>query len=421
MKASIIVIGNEILSGESIDTNSAFIAKSLETLGIPVVKKYIIADEKGEIIKTVDQAFEDAGIIISTGGLGPTIDDITKKTLAAYFRTKLKFNQSVYTHIENMFSQRNTSLREANIRQAELPESAEIFINAWGTASGMLFTNEKGILISLPGVPYEMKGLMSKDVLPYLKNKYPGQVLISRNIKTSGISESLLSEKITDIIEKLPEYISIAFLPSPGQVKLRLTAKGEGSASLTKELDRICEKIENRISDSIYAFGDSSLEAEIGQIMRASGVKLSTAESCTGGYLAHLITSIAGSSDYYKGSVVAYDNNIKISELGVPEHIIEKYGAVSQACVELMATNIRKKFTSDYGIATSGIAGPGGGSPEKPTGTVWVAIASEKEVISEIFRIHLPRKEHIHRTSIMALTMLRKILLLNQTPEKINK
>ncbi len=411
MKAEIITIGDEILIGQTIDTNSAWMANELNLIGIDIVRITSISDKKNEIFKALDNAKQEAELILITGGLGPTDDDLTKKSLAAYFNTKLVQNKEVLKHIEQFVIKRKAAMNERNIRQADVPESCQVIKNEIGTAPGMLFEDDGKTFISMPGVPFEMKTMMSKYIIPDLAKKRGDLQIIHKVVLTQGWPESKLAEFLEDWESNLPEQIALAYLPSPGMIKLRLTAKGNNKEQLQDLIDDSVEKLKVIIPDIIFGFDSEKLEESIGEMLIAQNKTISTAESCTGGNIAHLITSISGSSAYFKGAVVAYSNEIKENILNVSKSNIDNYGAVSKQVVEEMAQGVLKLYKTDFAVATSGIAGPTGGTEEKPVGTTWIAVAGKDRVISEKFIFGDHRQRNIQRASLTALNMLRKLIL----------
>ena len=408
MKAAIIVIGNEVLSGETLDSNSQFLGQQLFKIGIPVVKKISVPDEAAFIKDAIPECFSVADVVICSGGLGPTSDDITKKTLAEYFESELVFDEKVFENIREILKHHYKKFSEVHRNQAFIPDKATVLPNLMGTASGLLFTKNDKILIALPGVPFELQYICLNHVIPYLLSMKTRSSILNKNIKTIGIGESVISEMIKDIEDKLPAGIKLAYLPSIGQVKLRLTAFSDINPDADELLQITTESISERLSAYIYGYDDDQIAGVIGQLLRDKNKTLAIAESCTGGYLSHLITSEAGSSDYFKGSLIAYSNEIKIKELNVPERIINQYGAVSRECAEAMAKGIREKVNSDYGIATTGIAGPGGGSADKPVGLVWIAVATSEGIESRDIIFDRGRLQNIHFSAVTALNLLRK-------------
>lgn len=411
MNAIIITIGDEILIGQTIDTNSAWIANKLNLIGVDILRIISISDKKDEIISTLDDSLELADIILITGGLGPTNDDITKITLANYFNVNLVLNKDVLKHIEDFVFKRKGEMNERNIKQAEVPENCIVLQNNIGTAPGMLFKKNDKIVISIPGVPFEMKELMNNHVIPYIKEKTQDLHIIHKTVLTQGLPESKLAEVLESWESDLPKSISLAYLPSPGLIKLRLTAKGDNKDKLQHEISANLESLEKIIPELICGYDSEKLEELIGKLLIQNNSTLSIAESCTGGNIAHLITSVAGSSAYFKGSTVAYSNEIKTNVLNVKKYDIDNYGAVSKQVVEQMAIHSQKIFNTDFSIATSGIAGPTGGTKEKPVGTTWIAVANSSGVYSKKYIFGDQRERNIQRASLTALNMLQKLLL----------
>lgn len=416
MQVEIITIGDEILIGQIVDTNSAYIATLLNLNGISVKQISSVSDDREHILKALDEAKERADIILITGGLGPTKDDITKKTLCDYFKTTMRFDEKVYEDVVNIFAQYNKEVTALNSLQAEVPAICEVIRNYNGTAPGMWFDVNGKIFVSMPGVPYEMKAMMKEQIVPKIKERFTLPKIYHKTVLTQGLGESFLSELISDWEDSLAAAnIKLAYLPAPGMVRLRLSTKGDDEKLLIETVDKKIEELKKIISEYIYGyevFGEEkeSLEQIVGNLLRTKKQTLSTAESCTGGYISHLITSIPGSSQYYVGSVISYSYEIKETELGVQKKLLDTEGAVSKAVVEQMAKAIREKYKTDYSISASGIAGPDGGTPEKPVGTVWIAIATPEKVISEKFLFGNNRKRNIEKTANAALNMLRKEL-----------
>ncbi|MFL5763093.1 MAG: competence/damage-inducible protein A [Bacteroidia bacterium] len=416
MHVEIITIGDEILIGQIVDTNSAFIAQLLNLNGMSVKQISSVSDDREHILKALDEAKGRADIILITGGLGPTKDDITKKTLCEYFNTMMRFDEGAYQDVANIFRTFGKEVTPINRLQAEVPAICEVLHNYKGTAPGMWFDVDGKIFVSMPGVPYEMKALMSEQVIPKLKQRFKFPHIYHKTVLTQGIGESTLSEMISAWEDSLASVnIKLAYLPSPGMVRLRLSTKGESEAALKENVEKKIAELQPIISQYIYGYeiyGEEkeSLEQIVGKLLLSGKKTLSTAESCTGGYISHLITKVAGSSAYYIGSVISYAYEIKESELGVPHDVIIKHGAVSQPVVEQMAKAIRERYKTDYSISASGIAGPGGGTEEKPVGTVWIAVATPDKVISEKFMFGNDRQRNIQKTAHAALNMLRKEL-----------
>lgn len=409
MNAEIITIGNELLIGQVVDTNSAWMAEQLNLIGIRVVQITSISDQRKHILTTLKEASSRADIILISGGLGPTRDDITKTTLCEYFNTKPVFNQDAYENIVRLFGSRGFVITPLNCAQAEVPESCTPLLNVNGTAPGMWFEKDGIIYVSMPGVPFEMKGLMTTHVLPRL-SKLSSTGIVHRTILTQGVGESFLAAKIEDWETALPDYIKLAYLPQPGIVRLRLTASGPDRTLLEKEINERVTKLYGLIPEYIFGEGDETLEMVVSKLLKAHGFTLATAESCTGGYIAHLITSIPGSSAFFKGSVVAYANEIKEHLLGVTPDTLARYGAVSQETVFEMAAGIIRHLKVDCAVAVSGIAGPDGGTPDKQVGTTWISVLSPKGAETKMFTFGEHRGRNIRRAALAALDMLRKQL-----------
>jgi len=411
MNAEIISIGDELLIGQVVNTNASWIAAELNKWGIQVSHISMIADDSNAIKLALDVAGKRAGIIITIGGLGPTKDDITKQVLTEYFNTKLIFHEPSFEQVKQLFKARNYEVTPINRKQAEIPQNCIPLHNKNGTAPGMWFEKAGKVYVSLPGVPFEMKALITDEIIPRLNKRFNPGFIYHKTIMTHGVGESMLAEKIKDIEDGLPSNIKLSYLPQPGIVRLRLSAQGTDKLKVEKEVDKYCNNIQSRISNLIFGFNDIRLEKVIGQLLKEKGNTLSTAESCTGGYIAHLITSIAGSSDYFKGSVIAYSNEVKTKELKVKPVDLYKYGAVSQQVVEQMAIGVREKLQTDYGLASSGIAGPDGGTEEKPVGTIWIAVATPSGVKSKLLNLGEHRGRNIRRSALATLDMLRLELL----------
>jgi nicotinamide-nucleotide amidase len=412
MKAEIITIGDELLIGQVIDTNSAFIATKLNEAGIYVHQITSVSDNREHIIEALGNASQKADLILITGGLGPTNDDITKLTLCEYFNVGLRFDKEAYKDVEYMFKIRGREVTEVNRKQAELPENCIALRNKNGTAPGMWFDVSGKIYVSMPGVPYEMKALMEDEVIPKLQKQFTLPVIVHRNVLTIGIGESVLAEKIAAWEASLAQdNIKLAYLPSIGMVRLRLSTKGSDRVLLEKTVQKKITELQSLVGEFIFGYENDTLQEIVGKLLKERKQTIATAESCTGGYISHLITSIAGSSDYYVGSVITYSYEIKTLELNVNAEVLNKRGAVSQEVVEQMASEVRKKFKTDYSIAVSGIAGPGGGTPEKPVGTVWIAIATPQRVFSKKFQFANNRMRNIQMTANAALNLLRKEIL----------
>jgi nicotinamide-nucleotide amidase len=411
MQAEIITIGDELLIGQVVDTNSAWIAQELNKIGIRVCQITSVSDDRAHIIHTLTAARERADIILMTGGLGPTRDDITKQTLCEYFGAGVRFDEVSYRNVEKLFTARNKTVTEVNRKQAEVLSNCQVLSNPQGTAPGMWFEEHGKVYVSMPGVPYEMKSIMQDEVLPRIKEKFRTPVIIHRTILTQGIGESFLSERIADWEDNLPSSMKLAYLPSPGLVRLRLSARGEEFGKLYEEVNSQVENLLSLISDYVYGFEENTLEEIVGRLLKQRNESLSIAESCTGGYISHLITSVAGSSAYYKGSIVAYSYEAKEKELGVSGETLEKFGAVSEQTVLEMVRGVRKKFNTEHAIACSGIAGPDGGTEDKPVGTVWIAVSSADKEIAQRLSLGTNRQRVIRETALYALNRLRKMLI----------
>ncbi|MFD1292538.1 competence/damage-inducible protein A [Lutibacter holmesii] len=414
MQAEIITIGDEILIGQILDSNSKWIAEQLNTIGISVYQITSIQDEKEHILKALKEAQSNCEIVIVTGGLGPTKDDITKVSLAEYFNDEFIFNEDIAAHIEAMFKKMNYPFTEMNKNQALVPSKCIALKNELGTAPGMWFHTNNKVLVSLAGVPHEMKGLMLNSVLPKLSTTFELPYIVHQNILTYGMGESMLAEKIENWEINLPKCISLAYLPSFGKVKLRLTAKGSNKEVLENAISKEVDALVKIIGDIIVGFEESeNLETVIGKLLTEKKKTLATAESCTGGNIAKMITSIPGSSKYFVGSVVAYHASIKINELQVNENLIAKHTVVSAEVAEAMAKGIQQKFKTDYAIATTGNAGPTTDLTDKTVGVVYIAIATPNGIFSQEFNFGKPREKVIERTSNKALEILRKEILKN--------
>jgi nicotinamide-nucleotide amidase len=412
MKAEIITIGDELLIGQVIDTNSAFIASELNEAGIHVHQITSVSDNSEHITEALNNAGKGADIILMTGGLGPTNDDITKLTLCKYFNVGLKFDPEAYKDVEYVFKIRGRTVTEVNRKQAELPENCMALRNKNGTAPGMWFDVNGKIYISMPGVPYEMKAILTDEAIPKLKEKFTLPVIVHRNVLTIGIGESVLAEKIAAWENSLAQFgIKLAYLPSIGMVRLRLSTSGNDRILLENNVNKKVEELQSLAGEYIFGYEDDTLEGIVGALLKERKQTLSLAESCTGGYISHLITSVVGSSDYFQGSVIAYSYEIKTLELDVDTKVLETRGAVSQEVVEQMASAVKKKFNTDYSIAVSGIAGPGGGTPEKPVGLVWIALATPDRIFSKKCQFANNRLRNIQMTANTALNLLRKEIL----------
>lgn len=411
MQATIITIGDELLYGQTVDTNSAFMGKELALLGIRVREILSISDDKEAILEALARAENASDLVLITGGLGPTKDDITKVTLAEYFNTPLVSNPEILALLEAFFASRNRPMLQSNIDQALMPEACTPLRNDRGTAWGMWFEKNGKVFVSMPGVPFEMKALMQQEVLPKVKTFFHLPVIIHKHILTAGKGESYLAEEIANFEDSLPTNIKLAYLPGIGTVKLRLTARGTDRATVQQELDEQVEKMVSIIDRHIYGFDDDQLEEVVGKLLLAQGKTIATAESCTGGYIGSQITLVPGASGYYQGSIVSYTNELKQALLGVKAETLEAHGAVSEETVREMLLGVCSKLGTDYGIATSGIAGPTGGTTEKPVGTVWVAYGSPNDIRTRKLSFKGNREQNIQLTGLMALELFRRYLV----------
>lgn len=415
MKAEIITIGDEILIGQIVDTNSAWMGQQLNLLGIEVYQVTSVHDNHAHILKALADAEQNADLVLITGGLGPTKDDITKKTLCDYFGTKLVFHPEVLEHVRSLLTARNVAINQLNQDQALLPENCTVLHNPVGTAPGMWFERNNTVFISMPGVPFEMEAIMTEEVFSRLRKMGISQSIVHKTVLTIGIPESMLAERIESWEVALPSFIKLAYLPSPMMVKLRLSGYGADEAAIKREIEKQVKELLTIIPEAVYGFDDDNLAIAVGRILEASGKTMAVAESCTGGSIAQFITSNPGSSAYFKGGVVAYSNEIKSKLLGVPEAVINKVGAVSQEVAEAMALGVQKAMNADYSVATTGIAGPDGGSEEKPVGTVWIAVAGPSGVSSQKYTFRHNRERNIIRSTHTALNMLRILIHLENS------
>jgi nicotinamide-nucleotide amidase len=414
--AEIITIGDEILYGQILDTNAQWMSTALNDIGVRTVRRTTIGDNEADIITALSEAEARVDIILITGGLGPTKDDLTKPCLAKFFESELELDESALADVISVFESKGRELTDINRQQAVLPIVCQKITNAIGTAPGMWFDREGVVFVSMPGVPYEMKMMMTNHIIPKLLQTFKMPVIFHTLIKTIGIGESWIAEIIEAWEDNLPPNIGLAYLPSLGQVKLRLTGVGTDQAALEHQVQEQISLVAPLISQYIFGYDQDTIESTTGRDLAANHLTLSTAESCSGGYLAHMITSVPGSSVYYKGSIVSYANDIKINELGVPKEIIEQYGAVSKPTVEQMAMRIRDKFGTDIGLATSGVAGPDGGSADKPVGTVWIAYADSQKCVSRKLQLGTQRALNIQLSALHSLNLLRQQLI-----EKANR
>lgn len=405
IKASIITIGDELLIGQVIDTNSAWIAQQLNTIGIPVLRRVAVGDQWDEIWAALDEESKKANIILITGGLGPTADDITKPLLCKYFNGNMVINKEALENVTHLFEKIfKRPITERNIKQAEVPDTCKVIINKKGTASGMQFKKNGILYFSLPGVPFEMMGMIEEDILPFLTSSFNLPKITHKTLVTYGIGESMLADLLQEFEEKLPPHIKLAYLPNHGIVRLRLTST---SAETNQEIQNQFEILKTCVKEYLVTDEDEGMEQVIGKMLSLRKQTIGTAESCTGGYIAQLISSVPGASAYYEGSMITYSYAAKEKSLQVKKSTLEAQGAVSEDVVIEMANGLLNQLNTTYAIAVSGIMGPGGGMPEKPVGTVWVAIASESKTITKKFHFRFNRQKNIQLTAMNALNMLR--------------
>lgn len=410
--ASIITIGDELLIGQVVDTNSAWMAQELNKAGIWLKRRVAVGDVKQEIINALDDQSRDTQIILLTGGLGPTADDITKPVLNEYFGGKMIVDAQTVAHLQHLFANiYRRPLTERNLKQAEVPDVCTVLPNARGSAPGMWFEKDGRIFISLPGVPHEMKGLMTQEVLPRLQQHFTMPFIAHRTLLTAGIGESYLADVIQQWEAQLPAHLKLAYLPNYGMVRLRITGSGARQASLEQELDREFAALKSLVKEWMVVDEDLPLHMVVGRLLKAQGKTLATAESCTGGYIAHLLTSVPGSSAYYKGSVISYANEIKQNLLRVAPETLQSAGAVSEDTVRQMVSGALQTLKTDYVLATSGIMGPDGGTAEKPVGLVWVAVGNHDKIVTHQFNFRFDRMRNIEMAANNSLNLLRKFIV----------
>lgn len=410
IQATIITIGDELLIGQTIDTNSAWIAQQLNVLGIDVFRRVAVADKEADIQLALDEEIPRADIILLTGGLGPTSDDITKPFLCKYFGGKLVVNEEVLEHVRQLFEKRNRPFLEINRRQAEVPDVCTVLRNEMGTAPGMLFEKDGKWIISMPGVPFEMQSIMTSEVLPRLKEVFVSDAIIHRNIITSGEGESFIAEMLTDFEAELPHYVKLSYLPAPGIVKLRLTGKGADVERLTEELDRLHAELARILERIVVTLEDISWQELLGKTLLQKNATVSLAESCTGGYIAHLITQVQGSSQYFNGAVVPYQSRLKTSIAGVDKNTIEQHTAISEETAIELAVNARKMFGSDYSLSVTGQLSFGGEDAHIQKGLVWMAVDGEKGIKTKKFQFHYNRAINKELAAQMGMLMIWKYI-----------
>ncbi|MEQ8926634.1 MAG: competence/damage-inducible protein A [Fulvivirga sp.] len=406
-KAELLTIGDEILYGQINDTNSQWMSQELDKVGIRVIRKTTVGDNRSDMLQAFEEAESRADIILITGGLGPTNDDLTKPLLAEHFNCGLKMNLEALEEVREFFRSKGKEITPINEKQAELPICAEKVSNTLGTAPGMWLERNGKVFVSMPGVPHEMKKMMLDTVIPKLQKFYKTDMIFHKVIKTIGIGESWLADEIREWEKALPEHIKLAYLPSLGQVKLRLTAIGSDMDQLKADVEEQIEILHKYAGKYIYGYDKDEIQSVVGQMLKEHNCKIAFAESCTGGYVSHLITSIPGSSEYYQGTIIPYHNELKANVLGVKEETLKAHGAVSEETVIEMSNNVRKMFNADIGIAISGIAGPDGGTPEKPVGTVWIAYADGEQTKAKMLQLWKDREVNIKATAIAVMNLIR--------------
>ena len=411
VNAIVITIGDEILIGQTLDTNTGWISQELNKIGVWVKKRIAVGDVWDDIWKVLDDESKEADIIIMTGGLGPTADDITKPLLANYFNSEWKTDDQTVKHIRYLFEQIfKREVTERNLKQANVPEACQVLFNEKGTAPGMWFERNGKVFISLPGVPHEMKHMVSKIVLPRIQSAFQMSVIIHQTLVTYGIGESYLADHIQHWEEKLPQHIKLAYLPNYGMVRLRLSTQGDDKNALELEIEKKFAELKELVKEWLVIDEDMTIQETVGKLLKERKQTVGTAESCTGGFIAHLLTMNAGASSNFKGTVVSYDNQVKKDILGVDETLFETVGAVSEDVVIQMVQGVLRELKTDYAIATSGIMGPDGGSENKPVGMVWIAVGNKDHIVTKEFHFRFDRMRNIQQTSYTALNMLRKFI-----------
>ncbi len=412
--AELLTIGDEILYGQIVDTNAQWMSVELGNAGVKVIRKTSVGDVESEILTAFAEAEKRVDIVLITGGLGPTSDDLTKPCLAKYFNCEMKIHEEALAEVTEFFTRRGRELTDINRNQALLPICCEKITNSIGTAPGMWFQKQTAqgtkVFMSMPGVPHEMKKMMTDFVIPKIKGTFETPVIYHKMIRTIGLGESFLAAKIVDWEQSLPPHMKLAYLPSLGDVKLRLTGIGKSMEELKAEAEALTAKLRERIGQFIYGYGDDPIEVVIGNTLRERNLTLAVAESCTGGYLSHMITSVPGSSTYFMGSMIPYAYEVKMRQLGVKPETLEKYGAVSEPTIIEMANIVRAKFNTDIGVATSGVAGPGGATPDKPVGTVWIAYSDKYQTVTRKLQLSTDRLINIRLASAAVLNLIRESL-----------
>jgi len=412
INATIITIGDELLIGQVIDTNSAFIAQALNVIGVAVKSRIAVGDDAAAIQQALEEAAQKNQIVILTGGLGPTADDITKPLLNTYFGGKMVVHQPSLDHITYIFETiHKRPMIERNRKQAEVPDVCEVLFNEKGTAPGMLFKRKGVFFFSLPGVPHEMKWLTENHVIPIIQQNFKSNFIGHRTLLTAGIGESFLAELILPFENALPTSIKLAYLPNFGMVRLRLTGSGNDEQDLNTTLNIQFEALKKAVVDYLVTDSDEPMEVVVGNLLKSKQHTVATAESCTGGYIGHLLSKHAGSSQFYTGGIISYDNRIKTEFLDVSANILQTVGAVSKEAVEQMAIAVRAKMNTDYAISVSGIMGPSGQTNEKPLGMVWIGVANKEKVVSKVFYLRFDRARNIEVTASQAINLLRLLII----------
>ncbi len=415
IKVSIITIGDELLIGQVIDTNSAWMAQELNKSGIKVNRRVAVGDDWNDIWKALDEESANADVILITGGLGPTADDITKPLLCEYFNGKMIVSQEALDNVIHIFENiHKRPVTERNRKQSEVPDTCKVIVNTRGTAPCMWFEKDKKIFVSMPGVPHEMKGLMEENIIPELSKIFTLPFICHRTLVTYGIGESNLADKIQGFETSLPAHIKLAYLPNYGIVRLRLSSTGNDKEKTESEIEMLFQQLQEEVKDFLVTNEDAPMEKVVGQMLMSKNETISTAESCTGGYISQLLTSIPGSSAYFDGSMVTYSYNAKENLLGVKNETLINFGAVSEEVVKEMLTGLLEKMQTNYGIAVSGIMGPGGGTPEKPVGSVWIAVGNRDKIVTKLHHFRFDRQKNIQLTAMNALNLMRLFLTENK-------
>ncbi len=410
IKATIITIGDELLIGQTIDTNSAWMAQQLNKLGIDVYRRIAVADKEEDIQSALDEELPRASILLLTGGLGPTSDDITKPFLCKYFGGKMIVNEQVLNHVSGLFIKRNRPFLDINMKQAEVPDVCTVLFNEMGTAPGMLFEKDGKWIISMPGVPFEMQGIMTNEVLPRLKQRFQSDVIVHRNIITSGEGESFIADTLKDFEALLPSHIKISYLPAPGIVKLRLTGTGADEQKIVNELDLLQAQVADILERIVVSLEDITMQELLAKVLSETGKTVSLAESCTGGYVSHLITQVQGSSNYFKGAIVPYQSVLKHKIVGVSSNTLKEHTAISEETAIELAQNTRKMFSSDYSLSVTGQLSYGGEDAQIQKGLVWMAVAGDEGVKTKRFQFHYDRLMNKEIAAQMGLLMLWKYI-----------